>query len=82
MTERKVRSDKKYKFTKDELSEQIRAALIWSCDGLSWHVMGREDESQPLVMGDPDNLTIIIVEALTKGLPDSEDSAASAATTS
>jgi len=76
MTERKIRSDKKYKFTKSELSEQVHAALIWACDGLSWHVYGKEEVTQPLVMGGPDDLTTIIVEALTNGLPREEDSPA------
>lgn len=72
---RKARSDKKYKFTKAELQGMVYAALVWASDGLAWHVEGREEESQALVMGSPEDLSIIIVEALTSGLPGSEDSA-------
>lgn len=53
----------------------VYAALVWASDGLAWHVEGREEESQALVMGSPEDLSIIIVEALTSGLPGSEDSA-------
>jgi len=73
---RKTRSDKKYKFTKPELQGMIYAALVWASDGLEWHVEGKEGESKPLVMGSPEDLSVIIAEALTSGLPSSEDSAA------
>lgn len=82
MAERKVRKDKKYKFTREELSIAINEALIWASDGLSWHFVGQEEESNPLVMGSPKDLTFIIVEALTVGLPDSEDSSTSTTATS
>ena len=75
---RKTRSDKKYKFTKAELQGMVYAALVWASDGLAWHIEGKEDESQDLVMGSPEDLSIIIVEALTSGLPGSEDSPTSA----
>ena len=52
----------------------VYAALVWASDGLAWHVAGKEDESHDLVMGSPEDLSIIIVEALTSGLPGSEDS--------
>lgn len=69
--------DKKYKFTKLELEEAIYSALIWASDGLAFHVGDDVENSKPLVMGDPDNLTIILVEALTAGLPSGEDSSTS-----
>lgn len=72
---RKTRSDKKYKFTKHELQGMVYAALVWASDGLEWHIEGKEDESKQLVMGSPEDLSITIVEALTSGLPGSEDSA-------
>ena len=74
---RQPRSDKKYKFTKAEIYGRVYSALVWASDGLAWHVEGKEDESQPLVMGDPDSLAKIIAEALTVGLPDGEDSSPS-----
>lgn len=74
---RKTRSDKKYKFTKHELQGMVYAALVWASDGLEWHVEGKEEESKQLVMGSPEDLSVIITEALTSGLPSSEDSSAS-----
>ena len=69
--------EKKYKFTKPELEGAIRSALLWASDGLEFHIGDDVENSKPLVMGDADNLTIILVEALTAGLPSGEDSCAS-----
>lgn len=69
--------NKKYKFTKTELEEAIHSALLWASDGLEFHIGDDVENSKPLVMGDADNLTIILVEALTAGLPSGEDSCAS-----
>lgn len=71
---RKTRKDHKYKFTKEELRQQIYAALMWTSDGLKYHAMGRPEESKPLIMGDVENLTVILTLALTEGLPTEEDS--------
>lgn len=71
---RKTRSDKKYKFTKAELQGMIFAGLMYASDGLEWHVGDDKENSRPLVMGEPEILTILLVEALTSGLPGSEDS--------
>jgi hypothetical protein len=73
---RKVRKDHKFKFTKDELRQKIREALMWTSNGLEFHVSGKPETSQPLIMGDVDNLTVILTLALTEGLPE-EDSSAS-----
>jgi hypothetical protein len=75
---RKTRIDKKYKFTKPELQGMIFAALMYASDGLKWHVGDDVENSKPLVMGEPEILTMLLVEALTSGLPGSEDSSTSA----
>jgi len=75
---RKVRKDHKFKFTKDELRQKIREALLWTSDGLEFHVSGKPETSQPLIMGDVDNLTVILTLALTEGLPEEDSSTATA----
>jgi hypothetical protein len=74
---RKFRKDHKFKFTKEQLRKEIRAALLWTSDGLEFHVSGKPEDSQPLVMGDVENLTVILTLALTEGLPAEEDSSTS-----
>jgi hypothetical protein len=73
--QRKVRKDYKFKFTKDELRQKIREALMWTSDGLEFHISGKPETSQPLVMGDVENLTVILTLALTEGLPEEDSSA-------
>ena len=73
---RKVRKDYKYKFTKEQLRKEIHNALMWTSNGLEFHVSGKPETSQALVMGDVENLTVILTLALTEGLPE-EDSSAS-----
>lgn len=77
---RKIRKDHKYRFTKDELRQQINAALMWTSDGLEINIPG--EKPMPYIMGDVENLTIILTGVLTEGLPDSEDSPASDAVSS
>lgn len=74
--ERKVRKDHKYKFTKEDLRQQIFDALMWASDGVEITLDGT---SIPYVMGDPENLTIILTEALTVGLPNEDSSSATTA---
>lgn len=69
---------KKYKFTKEELQQKTYEALMWASDGTEARVGNREPE--PFLMGNPKDMAFIVVEALTVGLPDSEDSSPSAAT--
>lgn len=76
----KLFKEKKYKFTKIELEELIRSGLMWACEGLEYHVGTDKENSKSFVMGDTDNLTVILVEALTVGLPSSEDSCTLSAT--
>jgi hypothetical protein len=76
---RKVRKDHKYKFTQDELRQKIREALMWTSNGLEFHVSGKPETSQPLIMGDVDNLTVILTLALTEGLPEEDSPAPSTA---
>lgn len=81
MTEKKkkFRKDYKFKFTKAELKQEVYDALLWACDGLEVRV--GDDEPTPYIMGDPENLAIIISVALTEGLPE-ENSSTSAASSS
>lgn len=72
---KRPRKDKKFRHNRQELQEKIYEALIWATNGLEFHIPG-ETEPKPLVFGDPENLTVILVEALTIGLPE-EDSSAS-----
>jgi hypothetical protein len=74
MAERRPRKDKKYRYTRDELKEQIYAALMWASDGLEYTIPGQKPV--PLVMGDPENLSFILAEALTVGLPEDDPAAA------
>lgn len=67
MAERRPRKDKKFAYTNAEFREKIYEALMWASDGLEYTVPG--NKPMPLVMGDPENLSIIIAEALTVGLP-------------
>ena len=78
---RKFRKDHKFKFTKEELRQQIYEALMWTSDGLEFHTMGKPEESKPLIMGDVENLTVILTLALTEGLPAEEDSASTTTAT-
>ena len=73
---KKFRKDHKFKFTRDQLRAEIYDALMWASDGMEYVIPG--EKPVPLVMGDPDNLSFILVEALTVGLPSGEDSTASA----
>ena len=75
---RKTRKDHKYKFTKDELRQKITEALMWTSNGLEFHVAGKPETSQPLIMGDVENLTVILTLALTEGLPEEDSSSATA----
>lgn len=74
----KFRKDHKFKFTKEQLREEIRAALMWTSDGLEVQIPG--EGSKPFIMGDVYNLTLILTEALTEGLPAEEDAPAATAT--
>lgn len=74
----KFRKDHKFKFTKDQLREEIRNALMWTSDGLEVHLPG--EGPKPLIMGDVDNLTLILTEILTEGLPAEEDAPSTAGT--
>lgn len=78
---RKVRKDYKFRFTKDELRHKIYEALMWTSDGLEFHIEGKPKESKPLIMGDVENLTVILTLALTEGLPSEEDSASASSST-
>ena len=80
MTEkkRKIRKDYKFKFTKDELRQQIYAALMWTSDGTEARV--GDKAPVPFIMGDVENLTVILTLALTEGLPTEEDSSSATAT--
>lgn len=77
-TGNKFRKDHKFKFTKEELRAQIREALMWTSDGMEAQVAGKK--SVPFIMGDVENLTVILTLALTEGLPAEEDSASATAT--
>lgn len=79
MTQKRPRKDKKFRHNREELREKIYNALMWASDGLEFTVPG--EKPKPLIMGDPENLTIILVEALTVGLPE-EDSSSSTSSTS
>lgn len=74
MSEKRPRKDKKFRHNRQELREKIYDALLWASNGLEFEIPG--EKPKPLIFGDPDNLTIILVEALTVGLPE-EDSSAS-----
>lgn len=74
---KKFRKDHKFKFTKEDLRRQIHEALMWTSNGLEFHVEGKPEESKPLIMGDVENLTVILTLALTEGLPTEEDSSTS-----
>lgn len=74
MAERRPRKDKKFAYTHAEFREKIHEALMWASDGLEYSVPG--GKPMPLVMGDPDNLSLIIAEALTVGLPKNDSSSA------
>lgn len=78
---KKFRKDHKFKFTKEDLRKQIYEALMWTSDGLEFHTAGKPEESKPLIMGDVDNLTVILTLALTEGLPTEEDSSSTVSTT-
>lgn len=80
MTQQKrPRKDKKFRHNREELREKIYEALLWASNGIEFHMPG-EKKPKPLVFGDPENLTVILVEALTVGLPE-EDSATPAGDT-
>ena len=72
MTQKRPRKDKKFAYTHAEFRAKIYDALMWASDGMEYQIPGQKPV--PLVMGDPENLSLIIAEALTVGLPDSEDS--------
>ena len=71
---KKFRKDHKFKFTKEQLRKEIHDALMWTSDGTRIHL--GDKPSEPFIMGDVENLTLILTVALTEGLPDSEDSSA------
>ena len=74
---RKFRKDHKFKFTKDELRQQINEALMWTSDGVEAKIGDRDPV--PFIMGDVENLTIILTLALTEGLPAEEDATSASA---
>lgn len=73
MTEKRPRKDKKFRHNREELREKIYDALMWASNGLEFQVPG--EKPKPLIMGDPENLTVILVEALTVGLPEEDPTA-------
>lgn len=76
MTERRPRKDKKFAYTNAEFREKIHEALMWASDGLEVRI--GDAPPMPYVMGDPDNLSFIIAEALTVGLPKDDSSTTTA----
>lgn len=72
-------TDTRYEFTEEELQGKIHDALVWASDGMEYHVQGKEEESQPLIMMDLDDLENILLIGLIDVLPDAEDPAAPAA---
>lgn len=68
---KKFRKDHKFKFTKEELRQQIHDALMWTADGTEVQIPG--EPSKPFIMGDVENLTMILTVILTEGLPAEED---------
>ena len=80
-TRKKFRKDHKFKFTKEQLKKEIYEALMWTSNGLEMNVRGDNSKnSVPYIMGDVENLTVILTVLLTEGLPTEKDSPASTET--
>lgn len=75
---KKFRKDHKFKFTKEDLRQQIHDALMWTSDGTEVHIGNKAPV--PFIMGDVENLTVILTLALTEGLPTEEDSPSTVST--
>lgn len=74
---------KKYRLSEKKLRKNIVEAMYILSDGLEWHVLGREDDRNPLVMESPEVIADAVLLYLNgQLLPSSEDSSSTTASSS
>lgn len=71
---------KKYRMSEKKLRKNIVEAMYILSDGLAWHVLGKEEESNPIVMEHPEVIAEAVIQYLNGGLlPSGENPSASSA---